>query len=107
MSKRFRPGTRRMPPTARPWRFVVLEDYPEQGLRRGDIITHTAGRDLHVHRRAFGNAGMLLGLWTDGVIADIDAVVGAERAVIEAMEAANSVPAPTASPLRLIRGDAP
>lgn len=91
----------------RPWRFVVLEDHPERGLLKGDILTHTAGRDTHVHRRAFGNAGLLLWLLEEGIITDIDELVGTERAVIEAMEAANSFPGLRGPRLSLIRGDAP
>lgn len=95
-------------PSARPWRFVALVDRLELGILRGDVITHSAGRPIRLHRRSFGNSGLLLLLWDAGALADFDAVIGTDAAILEAMEAADAPLATRSAPrLRLIHGDGP
>lgn len=91
-----------MPHNVKPWRFVVAQDCPEQGLFRGDIITATAGQPTRVSRVLPINPGLLLNLNLQDIILQIDGVVGTEAAIVAAMEAPITG-SPEPHPLRVLR----
>lgn len=86
-------------PIAKPWRFVATEDVPEAGLRKGDIITATAGRPTRVTRVMPIDPGLLLNLSMEERIAEVEGVVGQDADIVAAMEAADS----TAFPFSALR----
>lgn len=89
-------------PTALPWRFVAVEDIPEIGVFRGDIIVAVAGGKTRVLRELPVNPGLLLNLAMLDRITEIDGVIGAQSPIVDAMDSA-STSAKSHLPLRVVR----
>lgn len=90
-----------MAPEVKPWRFVVLEDYPAAGLMRGDMVTACAGRPTRVIRCLPVNPGLLLNLAMDGVLVEVEGFVGDTAPA--AQESSSTELSPTPVTLKVVR----
>jgi hypothetical protein len=70
-------------PAPKPWRFVALCEIPEIGALPGDIVSHTAGRQIRLTRRLPVNSGLLLNLVLSDQLAEIDETIGPDSAVLD------------------------
>lgn len=87
----------------KPWRFVVLVDYPDAGLLRGDIVTATSGRPTRVTRRLPVNPGLLLNLHMQDIVAPIEGFIGTEATIVAALEKEENPACSGSLELRVLR----
>lgn len=87
-----------------PWRFIAVQDYPDAGILRGDVVSCTAGRPTRLTRQMPVNAGLILNLHLQDILVSADDFIGTQAVILEAMERADRTTdeAPTPA-LRVVR----
>lgn len=86
-----------------PWRFVAVQDYPDAGILRGDLVTCTAGRPTRLTRHMPVNNGLILNLHLQDILVAAENFIGTQATIFEALESADHSADCTAPDLRVVR----